>query len=149
GFFNLASISPAEYRAGALTRKGSRRTVRIWLGVAVLFEPDSEKPDTERLTADGKARLDSAMAPFLDQLPGAALIVEGHSQKGTKDEQYLRSRLRASDVRAYLIGRFQLDPQMTGIVPLGDDSEGSPDGVPWDGIALAVFQDKVATTKRR
>ena len=92
GFFNLASISPAEYRAGALTSKGARRTVRIWLGAPILFEPDPEKPAAERLTEDGKARLDSAMATFLDRLPGGALIVEGYSQKGTKDEQYLQSR---------------------------------------------------------
>lgn len=149
GFFNLASISPAEYRAGALTRKGARRTVRIWLSASFLFEPDPGKPDAERLTDDGKARLDSAMATFLDRLPGAALIVEGHSQKGAKDEQYLQSRLRSSSVRTYLIGKFQLDPQMTGIMPLGRDSEGSPNGVPWDGIALAVFQDKVTTTQKQ
>jgi phospholipid/cholesterol/gamma-HCH transport system substrate-binding protein len=148
GFFNLASISPAEYRAGALTRKGARRTVRIWLGAPVLFEPDPERPDAERLTDDGKARLDSAMATFLERLPSAVLIVEGYAQKGSKDEQYLQSRLRASTARSYLIGRFQLDPAMTGIMPLGRDSEGSPDGVPWEGIALAVFQEKVAATTK-
>ena len=27
-------------------------------------------------------------------------------------------------------------------MPLGSDSEGSPDGEPWDGVALAVFQEK-------
>jgi phospholipid/cholesterol/gamma-HCH transport system substrate-binding protein len=144
GFFNLASISPVEYRAGALTRKGARRTVRIWLGAPVLFEPDPERPDAERLTDDGKSRLDSAMATFLERLPSAVLIVEGHAQKGTKDEQYLQSRMRASTVRSYLIGRFQLDPALTGIMPLGRDSEGSPEGAPWEGIALAVFQDKGA-----
>jgi phospholipid/cholesterol/gamma-HCH transport system substrate-binding protein len=144
GFFSLSSISPAEYRAGALTRKGARRTVRIWLGAPVLFEPDPEKPAVERLTDDGKTRLDSAMATFLDRLPGAVLIVEGYSQQGTKDEQYLQSRARSSSVRSYLIGKFELDPLMTGIMPLGRDSEGSPNGGPWEGIALAVFQDKVA-----
>jgi phospholipid/cholesterol/gamma-HCH transport system substrate-binding protein len=147
GFFNLASISPAEYRAGALTSKGARRTVRIWLSAPVLFEPDPEKPAAERLTDDGKERLDSAMATFLDRLPGGALIVEGHSPKGTKDEQYLQSRLRSSTVRSYLIGRFELDPLRTGIMPLGRDSDDSPNGAPWDGIALAVFQEKVEPTR--
>jgi len=148
GFFNLASISPAEYRAGALTRKGARRTVRIWLGAAVLFEPDPDQAGAERLSADGKARLDSAMATFLERLPSAILMVEGYSQKGTKEEQYLQSRLRASTVRSYLIGRFQLDPLMTGIMPLGRDSQGSPDGAPWDGTALAVFQEKTEPAKK-
>jgi phospholipid/cholesterol/gamma-HCH transport system substrate-binding protein len=149
GFFNLASISPAEYRAGALTRKGARRTVRIWLSAPTLFDPDPENPGDERLTEDGKARLDSAMATFLDRLPGGALIVEGYSQKGTRDEQYLQSRLRASTVRGYLIGKFELDPQMTGIMPLGRDSAESPNGTPWEGIALAVFQDKLATAQKQ
>jgi hypothetical protein len=38
---------------------------------------------------------------------------------------------------------------MTGIMPLGRDSEGSPDGAPWDGVALAVFQDKVPETQKQ
>jgi hypothetical protein len=149
GFFNLATLSPADYRAGALTRKGARRTVRIWLGAPVLFESDPAKPESERLTDGGKARLDSAMATFLDRVPSSALIVEGHAQNGTKDEQYLRSRVRSSTVRSYLIGKFQLDPLMTGIMPLGRDSEGSPDGAPWDGVALAVFQEKTATVQKQ
>ena len=149
GFFNLATLSPAEYRAGALTKKGARRTVRIWLGAPVLFESDPEKPDSERLTDVGKARLDSAMATFVDQVPSGALIVEGHAQQGTKDEQHLVSRYRASVVRSYLIGRFELDPSLTGIVPLGGDSQGSPGGAPWDGVALAVFQEKTAAAKKQ
>ena len=149
GFFNLATLSPAEYRAGALTRKGARRTVRIWLGAPVLFESDPEKPDSERLTDVGKARLDSAMGAFVDQVPSGALIVEGHAQQGTKDEQHLLSRQRASSVRSYLIGRFELDPLLTGVMPLGSDSQGSPNGAPWDGVALAVFQDKTAAAKKQ
>jgi len=30
---------------------------------------------------------------------------------------------------------------MTTVMPLGSDSEGSPDGEPWNGVALAVFQE--------
>jgi phospholipid/cholesterol/gamma-HCH transport system substrate-binding protein len=144
GFFNLESISPAEYRRGALTRNGARRIVRIWLRGDVLLDPDPNLTDAERLNDEGKKRLDSAMATFVDRLPGAALIVEGYSRRGSKDEQHLRSRLLASLVRDYLIGRFQLDPRMTMVMPLGSDSDGSPDGAPWDGIALAVFQENAS-----
>jgi outer membrane protein OmpA-like peptidoglycan-associated protein len=147
GFFNLAEISPAAYRQGALTRDGAKRTVRVWLSSAVLFERDPNDPATERLTEDGKKRLDSAIASFLDRLPGAVLMVEGYAQEGTKDEQYLRSRTRAAMVRDYLIGKFHLDPQSTGIMPLGSDSAGSPNGAPWDGIALAVFEEKPTAKK--
>jgi phospholipid/cholesterol/gamma-HCH transport system substrate-binding protein len=148
GFFNLTDISPEAYRLGALTRGGARRAVRVWLGSAVLFDLDAENPALERLTDEGKKRIDSAMGAHLNQLPGAALVVEGHAQQGTRDEQHLRSRTRASLVRDYLIGTFHLDPKMTGIMPLGRDSQGSPNGAPWDGVALAVFQEKAAAQKK-
>jgi phospholipid/cholesterol/gamma-HCH transport system substrate-binding protein len=140
GFFNLSDISPDAYRRGALTRRGDRRAVRVWLGAPVLFEADSERPDRERLSEGGKARLDSSVATFIDSLPGDALIVEGYARQGTKDEQYLHSRIRASLVRDYLINKFELDPQLTAVMPLGADGD--------DGVALAVFREKGADNKK-
>jgi len=133
GFFSLSEISPDAYRSGALTRRGARRAVRVWLGAAVLFEADPARPLGERLSDDGKARVDSAVATFIDRLPGNALIVEGYAKQGTKDEQYLRARTRASLVRDYLIGKFELNPELTGVMPLGPDAD--------DGVALTMFQD--------
>ena len=144
GFFNVDSISPADYRRAVLARSGGRRPVRIWLRAGVLSETDPKLPGAERLTDEGKQRLDSAMAAFVDQLPGAALFIEGYAQGGSKDEQYLKARLRASLVRDYLIGRFQLDPRRTAVVPLGSEADGSPDGERWDGVALAVFQENTS-----
>jgi phospholipid/cholesterol/gamma-HCH transport system substrate-binding protein len=141
GFYNLSAISPEAYRQGALTRSGARRAVRVWLGAPVLFERDPERSDRERLSDGGKARLDSSVATFLDRLPDDALIVEGYAREGTKDEQYLRSRTRASLVRDYLINKFALDTQLTAVMPLGADAE--------DGVALAVFQEKGAAGKKR
>jgi len=69
-------------------------------------------------------------------------MVEGYEQQGTKEEQYVRSRARASSVRSYLIDRFHLNAQATGVMPLGKQSAGSPDGTPWTGVALAVFEEK-------
>jgi phospholipid/cholesterol/gamma-HCH transport system substrate-binding protein len=148
GFFNLAGISPAAYRQGALTRGGSRRSVRVWLKTAVLFEPAPDDPATERLTDDGKARLDSAIGSYLDRLTTGVLVVEGYAQRGTKDEQYLRSRVRASLVRDYLISKFSITPQTTGVMPLGRESAGSPDGELWDGVALAIFEENNAAKER-
>jgi hypothetical protein len=67
---------------------------------------------------------------------------------GPLDEQYLRSRARASLVRDYLVGTFHLDPQATGAMPLSADSTGSPGKAPWDGVALAVILLKDALTPR-
>ena len=145
GFFNLASISPADYRKGALSRDGARTSTRVWLKTAVLFEPAPDEPATERLTADGKARLDSAMAVYVDRLTAGVLMIEGYAQHGSKNELYLRSRVRASLVRDYLITRFLLTPQTTGVMPLGRDSAGSPNGEQWDGVALALFEERVSS----
>jgi phospholipid/cholesterol/gamma-HCH transport system substrate-binding protein len=141
GYFDLAQISPAEYRKGKLTAGSKRQVIRVWLSSAVLFEVD---PDTkvERLSDDGKARLDSALAPFLDRMATSVLVVEGYSQLPTIDQQFLESRSRAAMAREYLIVRFHLDPQEAGVMPLGHESPGSPGNTAWDGIALAVFVEK-------
>jgi phospholipid/cholesterol/gamma-HCH transport system substrate-binding protein len=148
GFFNLADISPAAYRQGALTRDGSRRSVHVWLTTAVLLEPAPDEAATERLTDDGKARLDSAIGGYLDRLTTGVLMIEGYAQHGTQDDQFLRSRVRASLVRDYLISKFSLAPQTTGIMPLGRESTGSPGGDRWDGVALAIFEENNAVKER-
>ena len=148
GFFNLADISPAAYRKGALTSDGSRHVVHVWLQASLLFEPAPDTPAVERLTADGKARLDAAIGPNLDGLATGVLMVEGYAQTGTRDGEYVRSRVRASLVRDYLIGKFSLTPQMTGVMPLGRQSTGSPNGEAWDGVALAFFEEKEAAKKK-
>ena len=54
---------------------------------------------SERLTDDGNARLDSAIASYLDQINGAVVMIEGYGQLGTTDEQYRQSRARAATAR--------------------------------------------------
>ena len=69
-------------------------------------------------------------------------MVEGYSAQGTRDEQYVRSRARASLIRHYLISKFQLDAATTGIMPMGSEATDSPDQGRWDGAALAAFLDR-------
>jgi phospholipid/cholesterol/gamma-HCH transport system substrate-binding protein len=149
GFFNLADISPAAYRDGALTSGGLNRTSRAWLEAAALFEAAPENPANERLTIDGKAQLDTAIGAFLDRASTGVLMVEGYAQAGTRDQLYLRSRARASVVRDYFIDKFGLTPQTVGVMPLGRDSAGSPNGAPWDGVALAFFEEKNTKKAKR
>jgi phospholipid/cholesterol/gamma-HCH transport system substrate-binding protein len=143
GYFDLAQISPAAYREGVLTEDSDRRVVRVWLGSAVLFEPELDRPLDERLTDAGKVRVGLAIGSYLEHVASGIVIVEGYAQQGTRDEQYLRSRARASLVRDYLIATFDLDPQATGAIPLSADSNGSP-AKAWDGVALAVILPKEA-----
>lgn len=138
GYFNLDAISPAQYRNGVL-ENGKRRAMRIWLGSDVLFEPGPG--GIEALTAIGRQRIDSAMAPYFRYLPANPLVVEGYATDGTTGERYRRSRQRAGIVREYVLGRYGLMPQHTGFIALADEAQGSPDGDRWDGVALTLFLD--------
>jgi phospholipid/cholesterol/gamma-HCH transport system substrate-binding protein len=146
GYFDLAQISPADYRQGALTKGSDRRVVRVWLRSDALLEPDPGYPVKEQLSEVGKGGVDAAIAPYLEYLASGIVMVEGYAQQGTRDEQYLRSRVRASTVRDYLVGTFHLNPRATGAMPLSADSTGSPGKAPWDGVALAVILPKDALT---
>ena len=148
GYFDLAQISPADYRQGVLTKGSDRRLVRVWLRSDALFEPEPDQPEREQLSEVGKTGVDAAIAPYLEYLASGIVMVEGYAQHGLRDEQYRRSRTRALMVRDYLIGTFYLDPQATGAMPLSADSTGSPGKAPWDGVALAVILPKDARTPR-
>ena len=149
GYFDLAQLSPADYRQGALTKGSDRRVNRAWQRADVLFEPDPDHPERERLTEAGKTWIDGAIAPYLEHVASGIVIVEGYAQQGTRDEQFLRSRTRASMVRDHLIAKFDLDPQATGAMPLSADSTGSPGNSPWDGVAVAVILPKAALERAK
>jgi phospholipid/cholesterol/gamma-HCH transport system substrate-binding protein len=139
GYYDLRTLSPAEYRAGAL-EGDKRRALRIWLRSTVLFVT---KPDgTEELTREGQGRVDSAMAGFLQYVHDAPLVIEGYSTVGGKTPEYMQARARAQTVRDYVLTRFDLAANHTAAMPLGENAAGSPDGGSWDGIALAVFVER-------
>ena len=142
GYFDLDAISPADYRNGLL-ENGKRKAARIWLASRVLFEV---RPDgTEALTSDGKSRLDSAMSAYLKYVPTNPIVVEGYANGPTIDERFRLSRQRAGTVREYLLGRYELAPQSTGYIALGDEATGSPEGDgKWDGVAITLFLDREA-----
>ena len=144
GYYDLSSISPADYRSGVL-ENGKRKAMRIWLSTDVLFEagPDG----VEQLSAGGRARIDSAMATYLKYVPANPIVVEGFATAGGVEERFRVSRVRSGIVREYLLGRYGLAPQNTGYIALADDSRGSPapEGQ-WNGVALTLFLDRTALT---
>ncbi len=137
GYYNLEQISPAEYRAGALTG-GGRRPVRVWLGADRVFEPEADDHPL-RLSDDGRRQLDAAIAPYLDRVVDGVLMIEGMASRAGRDEQFLASRARAAAVRDYLIGRFHLEPRSTGVMPLGSEPVQGAPAASGDGVALAFF----------
>ncbi len=136
GYFDLDDVSPTDYRRGAL-QTGDRRVLKIWLSADVLFATDAS--GKEVLTEGGRVRLDSAMSEFLRYPRTSPLVVEGYAQGGTSDERYLVSRHRAELARDYIGGKFRLDPNYLGVMPLGSEAKDSPAGERWNGIGLAMF----------
>jgi len=136
GYFDLDELSVDQYRQGILETR-ERRALRIWVRAAVLFETDAK--GSERLSADGQARLDSAMSQFIRYPRNSPFVVEGYAPGPTNDERFLTSRRRCQLVRDYLVGKFALDPAFVASMPMGLESSGSPDGNHWDGVALALF----------
>ena len=136
GYFDLDQISVEQYRQGAL-ETGDRHVLRVWVAAAVLFEKDAN--GVERLTDEGRIRLDSALAPYLRYPRNSPFVVEGYAHEATSDQRFLLSRARAQLVRDYLVGKFGLDANYVATMPMGGDAPGSPSGGQWDGVALAMF----------
>jgi phospholipid/cholesterol/gamma-HCH transport system substrate-binding protein len=136
GFFDLDSISREAYLAGALERE--RTAIRIWIASDVLFVPDPAS-GVERLTDDGRRRIDTAMADLVRYPPDSPLVVEGYAEG---ESAFLRSADRAQTVRDYLLTRFRRRTTLTDIMPLSTDAVGSPRGDGrWSGVALVLFVD--------
>ncbi len=136
GYFDLDDVSVEQYRQGAL-ETNDRRVLRLWLKSDVLFARDAA--GVERLSDEGRARLDSAMSQFVRYPRTSPFVVEGYARRPTSDERFLLSRRRAQLVRDYLVGKFALDPNYVATMPMGAEADGSPDGDQWDGVGLAMF----------
>ena len=136
GYFDLDDIGVEDYRRGAL-ETADRRVLRVWVSAEVLFQADVN--GQERLTDDGRQRLDSAMAGFLRYPRNTPFVIEGYAGSSTRDSQFVLSRSRALQARDYLVGKFGLDPGFVATMPLGAEAPGSPADGRWEGVALAIF----------
>ena len=136
GYFDLDDIGVEEYRQGAL-ETSDRRVLRVWVGADVMFAADAN--GEERLTDQGRQRLESAMAPFLRYPRNTPFVIEGYAGAATRDSQFVLSRSRALQVRDYLVGKFGLDAGYVAMMPLGAEAPGSPANDRWEGVALAMF----------
>lgn len=135
GYFDLDDVTVEQYRQGALDT-ADRKALRIWLNADVLFEKDAS--GNERLSEGGRARLDSAMSQFV-KYSQSPFVVEGYAAGLTADERFLGSRRHARIVRDYIVGKFELDPNLIAVMPMGNEAQGSPAGDTWNGVALAIF----------
>lgn len=130
GFYDLGSISPAEYQSKEFEKNVTKE--RIWAPFDQLFVVEADGSET--LSEAGNRKLDSMIAAFLRFANDRAVIVEGHTVAGTTDEQFLRSRERAIKVRDYLVKKFSLTPEYIGVMPMGSA------GGSGEGIALVLLK---------
>ena len=131
-------MSVEDYRRGVLENK-ERRALRLWIRADLLFERDEK--GVERLSEDGRTRLDSAMSQFVRYPRTSPLVVEGYAQQPTADQRFLLSRTRAELVRDYIIGRFGLDPKVIGgRCRWGPRRSTARRATRWDGVGAGDFR---------
>ena len=144
GYYDLNAITAIDYRQGALAGK-HRDPIRIWLRGDLLFETvQGQAQANEALSADGRVRLDRAMAEVLRYPKGTPLIVESYVVGNTRDARYRLAADRARQVREYIIVRYGWAPTLVGTMPLGEQAIDGPNGAEWDGVSLAAWVDRRA-----
>lgn len=135
GFYNMDDITPAEYLKA--WKREKQAGTREWLRASTLFVTDIS--GTEQLTSAGRLQIDSEVSPMVESLPAYVVIVEGYSEGGTPDQQFVTSRRRADLVREYLAVHFHLRHSDLGIVPLLSTPPQGAGKDHWDGAAIMLL----------
>jgi len=130
GFFDIGSLSPVEYQSKQFEKNVTKE--RVWVRQDELFT--LKDGGSEELSEPGRKKLDAMIVNFLRFTKDRAVIVEGYAAAGTPDEQFLRSRERATKVRDYLVNKFTLSPDYVGVMPMGAVAEYG------DGVALVLLK---------
>jgi phospholipid/cholesterol/gamma-HCH transport system substrate-binding protein len=136
GFYNLDDITPAEYLKACERQKDAG--TREWLRASTLFVTDSA--GQEQMSPAGRLQIDAKVSPIVESLPSYVVIVEGYSQYGTPDQQFVTSRRRADLVREYLAVHFHLRHSDLGIVPLLSTPPQGSGQERWDGAAIMLLK---------
>jgi phospholipid/cholesterol/gamma-HCH transport system substrate-binding protein len=135
GYYNLAEMSPEEYRKQrAFTDPANRR---VWLSGSELFQKSS---NGEELSPNGKELLNAALTQNGDPMTVDPIVIEGYRDGGASADQLRLSRSRAMIVRQYLQDHFQLDPRNMGVVSLKNAPPKGTEHVKWDGICIVVLR---------
>jgi phospholipid/cholesterol/gamma-HCH transport system substrate-binding protein len=136
GYFDLDALTVQEYNEGRFLP--DRQKVTEWLNSTDLFSASTD--GKEKLTEEGRKKLDFAMAGFLKYSKTEPFIVESWAGSGAEPDRVLRSRERGIMVSEYLVKRFALKPNYVAIMPM--NATGSNDGQGRDGVGLVLFAPK-------
>ncbi len=137
GYDDLNHLPVSQYRDGELFKKLSER--RQWLAASDLFAMDAN--GKEVLSPEGRSQIDQTVAS-LQGLYSTPFIVEGYSQAGSAADQLLRSRARATLVRAYLELHFHLEPKNVGVIALSQEPPKNSGKSVWDGVCLVQLSQR-------
>lgn len=136
GFYDLDAVTVREYSDGKFL--ADRQKVNVWLDASEVFvaAPDGN----ERISDDGRQRLDLAMAAFLRYSKSDPFIVEAWAGPGSDPQSVLISRERAILVSEYLVKKFELKPNYVAIMPM--NAAPPPNVAPRNGVGLVLFAPK-------
>jgi phospholipid/cholesterol/gamma-HCH transport system substrate-binding protein len=137
GYFNLNHLNPSEYADSKFVKHPKQR---IWLAADGLFAPASD--GAQKLTSNAGIVLDSAMSRIVPYLPNNPIVIEGYAEAGSAAQRFLEAQQRAEEVRQYLDSHFHLNPDLVGIIPLGDKPPHGVEMDSWNGICLALVVSK-------
>ena len=138
GYYDLDRLTPERYRR--LSDRDSKAAPRQWLQASSLVT--NQVNGGEELSESGRKQIDAAVAPVVDSLPESLVVVEGYSDAGSPDEQFVVSRRRADLVRRYLELHFHLRHDAVAIEPLRSQPPKSAGRDNWDGAAIVLIEQK-------
>jgi phospholipid/cholesterol/gamma-HCH transport system substrate-binding protein len=135
GYYDLDSLTVADYQAGVLKR--NRYEKRVWLSADEIFQSTGNE---ETLSEQGMAIVTDTMKELLRYQPNPVYIVDGYASNGTAGDQYLRSRQRAEIVRNYILSKFPIPTESSRVMPMGLKINQLTNET-WDGISLVVYYE--------
>jgi phospholipid/cholesterol/gamma-HCH transport system substrate-binding protein len=134
GYYNLASLSPQEYRHKKLF-VGSNDS-RVWLQADSLFQHGPN--GSEELSADGKRAIDAAVLSFGDSIFAHPMVIEGYSDAAAPPDALSLSYSRAQIVRNYLQARFPFEAKNVGVMPLSVSPPAGLEHDRWSGVCILI-----------
>jgi phospholipid/cholesterol/gamma-HCH transport system substrate-binding protein len=138
GYYNLAHITPDEYRKDRLFSSPTNR--RAWLSADQLFQ---RAPDgNDQLTEAGRALLDETLSQYGDAIVECPIIVEGYSDGGALADRLSISRDRSILVRTYILNHFHFNAGNLGSIAMEDRPPSGLDHSTWNGVAVVVLKPK-------
>jgi phospholipid/cholesterol/gamma-HCH transport system substrate-binding protein len=136
GYYNLASLSPQEYRRSRLF--SSARNPRSWLEATSLFQHGPH--DTEELSPEGKHSIDIEVTSLGDAVFKYPIVIEGYSDLPEPSDAISSSYARAQLVRNYLEARYPFVAKNVGVMPLSGIPPPGMNHEHWSGVCILIAE---------